>query len=101
MQRSSVQIFLQSNFLNYKVLWEYNLNIILSLCILHFNEVSAIVGKHCHGYVLPRENMGCLFCTAQAHNGPFPSSPQSLFQSESKCEVVVMIISSNFSINEN
>ena len=34
-------------------------------------------------------------------NRPFPSSPQSLFQSESKCEIFVMIISSNFNMNEN
>ena len=34
-------------------------------------------------------------------NGPFPSSPQSLFQSESKCEIVVMVISSNFNMNES
>ena len=27
---------------------------------------------------------------------PFPSSPKSLFQNESKCEIVVMVISSNF-----
>ena len=32
---------------------------------------------------------------------PFPSSLQSLFQSESKCEIVVMVISSNFNMNEN
>ena len=35
------------------------------------------------------------------HNGPFPSSPQSLFQSESNCETFVMIISSNVNMNEN
>ena len=34
-------------------------------------------------------------------NRPFPSSPKSLFQSESKCEIFVMIISSNFNMNEN
>ena len=34
-------------------------------------------------------------------NRPFPSSPQSLFQSESKCEIFVMVISSNFIMNEN
>ena len=28
----------------------------------------------------------------------FPSSPKSLFQSESKCEIFVMVISSNFNI---
>ena len=33
-------------------------------------------------------------------NRPFPRSPQSLFQSESKCETFVMIISSNFNMNE-
>ena len=32
---------------------------------------------------------------------PFPSSPQSLFQSESKCEFFVMVISSNFNMNKN
>ena len=36
-----------------------------------------------------------------SYNRPFPSSPQSLFQSESKCETFVMIISSNFNMNEN
>ena len=34
-------------------------------------------------------------------NRPFPSSPQSLFQSEVKCEIFVMVISSNFNMNEN
>ena len=34
-------------------------------------------------------------------NRSFPSSPKSLFQSESKCETFVMIISSNFNMNEN
>ena len=34
-------------------------------------------------------------------NKPFPSSRQSLFQSESKCEIFVMVISSNFNVNEN
>ena len=34
-------------------------------------------------------------------NRPFPSSAQSLFQNESKCQIFVMIISSNFQINEN
>ena len=33
-------------------------------------------------------------------NRPFPSSLQSLFQSESKCEIFVMVISSNFNMNE-
>ena len=39
----------------------------------------------------------------EAHhkNRPFPSSLHSLFQSESKCEIFVMIISSNFNMNEN
>ena len=31
----------------------------------------------------------------------FPSFPQSLFQSETKCEIFVMIISYNFNMNEN
>ena len=34
-------------------------------------------------------------------NGPFPSPLQSLFQSESKCEIFVMVISSNFNMNKN
>ena len=34
-------------------------------------------------------------------NRPFPSSAQSLFQSESKCEIFVMVISSNVNTNEN
>ena len=36
-------------------------------------------------------------------NRPFfsSSSPQSLFQSESKCEIFVTIISSNFNMKEN
>ena len=34
-------------------------------------------------------------------NRIFPSSPQSIFQSESKCEIVVMVIRSNFKVNEN
>ena len=35
------------------------------------------------------------------NNRPFSNSPQSLFQSESKCENFVMVISSNFNMNEN
>ena len=34
-------------------------------------------------------------------NRPFLSSPQCLFQSESKCEIFVMVNSSNFNMNEN
>ena len=34
-------------------------------------------------------------------NRLFPSSRPSLFQSESKCEIFVMVISSNFNVNEN
>ena len=34
-------------------------------------------------------------------NRPFPSSPESLFQSESKCKIFAMVISSNFNMNEN
>ena len=34
-------------------------------------------------------------------NGPFLSSPQSLFQSESRCKIFVMVIISNFNMNEN
>ena len=34
-------------------------------------------------------------------NRPFPSSLQSLFRSESKCEIFIMVISSNFNRNEN
>ena len=34
-------------------------------------------------------------------NMPFPSSPKSLLQSESKCKIFVRIISSNFNMNEN
>ena len=34
-------------------------------------------------------------------NRPFASSPKSLLQSESKCEIFVMIISSDFNMNEN
>ena len=34
-------------------------------------------------------------------NRPFPSSPKSLLQSESKCEIFVMVIRSNFNMNEN
>jgi len=36
-----------------------------------------------------------------AVNRPFPSSPQSLFQSESKSEIFDMVISCNFNMNEN
>ena len=32
---------------------------------------------------------------------PFLSSLHSLFQSESRCEILVMVISSNFNMNEN
>ena len=35
------------------------------------------------------------------NNKPFPSSPQSLFQTKSKCEIFVMVINSNFNMNEN
>ena len=34
-------------------------------------------------------------------NRPFPTSPQSLFQSESKSEIFVMAITSNFIMNGN
>ena len=34
-------------------------------------------------------------------NRLFPSSPKSLLQSESKCEIFVMVISFNFNMNEN
>ena len=34
-------------------------------------------------------------------NRPFPSSPKSLLQRESKCEIFVMVIASNFKMNEN
>ena len=34
-------------------------------------------------------------------NWPFPSSSQPLFRSESKYEIFVMIIRSNFNENEN
>jgi len=32
---------------------------------------------------------------------PFPRFPQSHFQSESKCDVFVVVISSNFNMNES
>ena len=35
------------------------------------------------------------------NNIPFPNSPQSLFQNESKSNILVMVISSDFSMNEN
>ena len=34
-------------------------------------------------------------------NRPFPSSTKSLFQSESKCEIFVIVISSHFNMNGN
>ena len=34
-------------------------------------------------------------------NKPFPSSPQYLFQGESKCEIFILVISFNFNMNEN
>ena len=34
-------------------------------------------------------------------NRLFPSSPQSLFQSASRCEIFVLLISSSFSMNED
>ena len=37
----------------------------------------------------------------QYHNRPFPSSCLPPLQSESKCEVFVMVISSTLHINEN
>ena len=45
--------------------------------------------------------VGGLRLLAVPLNRPFLSSPQSLFQGESKCEIFVMIISSTFNINEN
>ena len=42
-----------------------------------------------------------IVCASEANNRPFLTSPGSLFQSESKCEIFVMVISSNFNINEN
>jgi len=40
-------------------------------------------------------------CSYWLFNMPFPSSPPSFFQSESKYEIVVMVINSNFNMNEN
>ena len=34
-------------------------------------------------------------------NSPFPSSSRSLFESELKCEVSFVVISSKFNMNEN
>ena len=43
------------------------------------------------------------FCIVDkvCYKRPFPSSPRSLCQTESKCEIFVMVISSNFNMNEN
>ena len=38
---------------------------------------------------------------AIAMNRLFPSSPQFLFQNESRCEMLVMAITSTFNLNEN
>ena len=40
-----------------------------------------------------QKSPSCLAFTIDAMNGPFPSSPQSLFQDESRCEVFVINIS--------
>ena len=52
-----------------------------------------------YSYSAGEENKGILLLGAL--NRPFPSSPLSLFQSESKCEIFVMVISSNFNMNES
>ena len=41
------------------------------------------------------------FSRSMLLNRPFPSLPKSLLQSESKCEIFVMVIRSNFNMNEN
>ena len=60
--------------------------------------------------MVPRENKNNAYAKFGGTNkeyygifrtGLFPSCPQSLFQSESKCENFVMVISSNYNMNEN
>ena len=46
-------------------------------------------------------NIAVHFEFLELSNRPFPSSPSSHFQSESKCEIFVMVISSNFNMNKN
>ena len=45
--------------------------------------------------------MGKQNIQAKQVNGPFPSSCLPPLQNESKCEVFVMVISSNLHMNEN
>lgn len=47
-----------------------------------------------------KEFLIVLWCLVR-HKRPFPSFPQSLCQSKSKSEIFVMVISSNFILNEN
>ena len=46
---------------------------------------------------LQAQEASFVFC----FNRPFLSSPQSLFQIESNCEIFVVVISSNLNMNEN
>ena len=52
---------------------------------------------------MPKDTVSILlsFLKIKGKNRAFPSSPQSLFQSESKCAIFVIVISSNFNMNEN
>ena len=57
-----------------------------TMTISNFENVTAVVNRKFFLLIFSR---------------PFPSSPQSLFQSKSKWEIFVMVISSNFNMNEN
>ena len=53
------------------------------------------------GHFAPFRIVPSLGFPTRVDNRPFPSSPKSLLQSESKCEIFVMVIRSNFNMNEN
>ena len=60
------------------------------------NGIKLTVFRYCN-----RRQLFHLSWAKACTNRPFPSSPQSLFQSKSKCEYFVMVISSIFKMNEN
>ena len=55
----------------------------------------------CGEFDLCLGRVGKIEAGVEGFNRPFPSSPQSLFQSESKCEIFVMVINSTFNMIEN
>ena len=72
----------------------------ISRMVLSQDDLSVLENKSVN---LQRKSKGKThqYFLHKSNDRPFPSSPLSLFQSESKCEFFVMVISSNFNMNEN